>query len=575
MNKIFTKIFLGYLITIVVLSILILSFSFSTIREYYLISIKSELGILTNTIKLQSLPYLENTDNKHLDSLIKVIGNENHVRITIIDPKGKVLADSKADPASMDNHITRPEIIDAKFKSSGESIRKSITTNDEMIYVAKTIVKNNNIIGYARLSFFLKDINILIEVLTDKIRNITFLFVLISLIAAYFVTKNITKPLKKLTEASKKVAEGDFNIKVETKSNDESGKLADAFNNMTTHINYLFKQISNQNEELERIIDSLQLGFVVFDINGKILLTNAAFKSIINSNEINGKNIIEVIHIHTFQKYVANLQKIREYQTIELQLANNTYFCTGNYLKSKSEIIIALYDITEMKRIELIKKDFVVNVSHELRTPLTAIKGFIETLEDDETEKDKLHYLEIIHNHTNRLINIVNDLLSLSNLENFNTKLDTSEFDLNNFLLRIFQIFEQKLKSKNLTLELESPSDLPKITADEFKLEQVFINLIDNSIKYTDNGGIKIKIESKQKSFNIEFVDTGIGIPKESIERIFERFYTVDKSRTRKMGGTGLGLSIVKHIIMLHDGNIKVESTPGIGTTFLINLPMR
>ena len=260
-------------------------------------------------------------------------------------------------------------------------------------------------------------------------------------------------------------------------------------------------------------------------------------------------------------------------KVIILELNNRIFLCSATSLKSKEEIVLVFHDITEIKEIEKMKRDFVANVSHELRTPLTAIKGFVETLLDEEKDLNKKHYLKIIQRHTDRLINIVKDLLLLSQLEERRSKLEIEDVNLKRLLEDISKMFIEKIKQKKLKLKIEIQKDLPLVKADPFKLEQMFINLIDNAIKYTDKGEIKISIEQIDNLIKIVVADTGIGISEKHLSRIFERFYVVDKSRSRRYGGTGLGLSIVKHVVLLHNGKIEVKSKKNKGTKFTIYLP--
>jgi two-component system phosphate regulon sensor histidine kinase PhoR len=235
--------------------------------------------------------------------------------------------------------------------------------------------------------------------------------------------------------------------------------------------------------------------------------------------------------------------------------------------------VAVFHNITASKRVEKIKKDFVMNVSHELRTPLTAVKGFVETL-DEQIDIHNRHYLEIIKRHTDRLIHIVEDLLTLSELEEKGVEAPLENIDLSVVLENVFPLFEQQVKEKGLRLSREIASDLPPLKGDPFKLEQMFINLIDNAVKYTEKGTIVVSLRHKENRIIIQVQDTGHGIPKEDLPRLFERFYVVDKSRSRRLGGTGLGLSIVKHVVLLHNGTIDVESKVGVGTTFSISFPI-
>jgi two-component system phosphate regulon sensor histidine kinase PhoR len=257
----------------------------------------------------------------------------------------------------------------------------------------------------------------------------------------------------------------------------------------------------------------------------------------------------------------------------EIELLGHHYHCNAAYLPTMDEIVIVMHDITGMKNLQRIKRDFVSNVSHEMRTPLTAIKGYAETIEG--LSDDNEEYLNIIKRHTDRLINIVQDLMILSEMEEIGMKLDMDTIDINATLSNIMKIFKQRIGNKGLAFQFNLDNAIPPIRGDQLKLEQAFINLIDNAVKYTEEGGITISSRIIEGFVVIEIEDTGIGIPEKHMPRIFERFYTVDKSHSRKLGGTGLGLSIVKHIVLLHNGAIDVESQPERGTKFRIDLPLR
>ncbi|MDQ1265307.1 MAG: two-component system, OmpR family, phosphate regulon sensor histidine kinase PhoR [Bacteroidota bacterium] len=583
MRSIFWKIFGSFLLTIFILSSLILAYSFNTIRSYYYDFSVEDLKNMNFIVRERIYPFFDKGDFQGLDSLIKYLGNNINKRITIIDASGIVLADSRKDPAKLENHLFRPEIQEALKMDMGHSRRFSATIREEMLYVAIPIKMNNKVIGISRVSIFLRDIDALINALSVKILGISILVVVLSLIAALAFLRSITKPLKKLVSASRKVAEGDFLVKVELKNKDEIGNLAESFNYMINEIRNLFAQISSQKEELNSIIAAIREGFVVIDTSGNILLANDKFKEIAESPDVVGSYYWDVLSEDEFESLFNKIREKRGSFSEEIQLKDTFLLCSGGYLESKKEIIIILHDITHLKKLDVIKKNIVSNVSHELRTPLTAIIGFIETLED-EIDDDHRYYLSIIKRHTNRLINIVQDLNLLSELEEKNTKLIFSRINLRDVCDTILKIYENKIHDKNLRLAFTIEDHFPEFEADLFKLEQMLINLIDNAIKYTapDNGDskatetgfIRINIFRSANFAVIEVSDNGIGIPKEDIERIFERFYTVDKSRSRKLGGSGLGLSIVKHIVKLHNGEITVESSPNQGTTFTVKLPI-
>jgi len=343
---------------------------------------------------------------------------------------------------------------------------------------------------------------------------------------------------------------------------------------MTGEISSVFAELSRKKEELNSIISSIQSGLLVLDKEGRVLLCNESFKNIINNKLSENKFYWEIIREPAFNEFIKRVREEKKNITNEVELNNNVFLCSATELVSGNELAVVFHDITEIKNIETMKKNFITNVSHELKTPLASIKGFIETLEEDIGDAKNKHYIDVIKRNIDRLIGIVQDLLTLSKLEEKELKPELQRVNLKTVLEDILKVFEQILKEKNLKLILDLGQGLPDITADSFKIEQLFVNLIDNAIKYTEKGEIKISIKQAGSIIKIEVEDTGIGIPKEHLPRIFERFYVIDKSRSKKYGGTGLGLSIVKHIVLLHNGKIAVESNINQGTKFTINLPI-
>jgi len=573
MKKIFTKIFFGYIALVVLLSFLILLFTFDIIRDNYQENLKNNLLNVNFSIDYNILPLLRDGNVKALDSIVKILGEHINSRITIIYPDGLVVADSKADPAKMENHSDRPEIQKAISEGQGSSIRHSYTVDKDMLYLAIPVRDNGRLLAVSRLSIYMKDFDLLLFKLEANITKIVLVILFFALFLAIIFSRTITKPIKILTEISKEVAKGNFNVKANLKNNDEIKFLADSFNNMIEKIKELFRQTELQKEELNSIISSLQEPLVVIDNDGKILLSNKSFDSALNATNPEGKFYWEILRDPQVSKLVKKIVEKKGNISTELQLRDNWYICSINHIPVKNEIVVVLHDINEIKKLENVKKDFLVNVSHELRTPLTVIKGYVETLEEDIDDEHK-KYFEIIKNHTNRLISIVKDLMEISRLEDKSFPVRMSYVNLMDLFSKLSLTFDQKLKVKNLYLKINSFGSLPEFFADEFKIEQMFINLIDNAIRYTDTGGISIDYSFDTGYFKFVVSDSGIGIPEKDKDRIFERFYTVDKSRARETAGTGLGLAIVKHIVLLHKGRISVESSPGKGSRFIIFLPI-
>ena len=573
-KTIFVKIFGGYLLVIIVTLALTFPLSFRAIRHHHINTLTGDLKNLCLTLKLNISPLLENNRIDELDTLIKKLGRQIETRITVVNLDGIVLADSEKDQAIMENHKNRLEIMQAIRDGIGTSLRYSTTMKEEMLYVAVPIEINGKVFGILRASLFLNEINTLLNNLQMTIIKIAVIIVVVLLLGAFLFSRNLSRPLKELGDASRKVAQGDFNAKVYLKNRDEIKELADSFNYMTDQMKNLFTQLSYQKEELDSIISSIKEGLCVLDKEGKITIYNESFRKIVKNDSVKGKFYWEVLRKIKFDELIKKVRGERSSIVEEIELNNKTYLCSATFCTNKEEIVATLHDITKIKDLEKTKKDFVSNVSHELRTPLTAIKGFVETLEETTNDDENKHYLNIIKRHTDRVINIVEDLLLLSELEEESSSLEFEDVNLEGLIENILKIFDQRLREKNLVLKFKSDKDLPLIKADPFKLEQVFINLIDNAVKYTESGEIIISLSQKDEKVVTEIQDTGICIPREHLSRIFERFYVVDKSRSRKLGGTGLGLSIVKHIVLLHNGKIDVENIPGTGTKFIVTLPV-
>jgi two-component system phosphate regulon sensor histidine kinase PhoR len=311
---------------------------------------------------------------------------------------------------------------------------------------------------------------------------------------------------------------------------------------------------------------------IVIDKNGKIAQRNKSFEEIVRGDLVDEKSYWEVLREPKFAELIRKTTDRKRNVVEEIPLGQRIFLCSATFLEAREQVVVIFHDITEMKDLEKMKRDFVTNVSHELRTPLTAIKGFAETLE--EVGESNQHYVDIIKSHTDRLINIVNDLLLLSELEERGAELEIEAVNVRGVVEDVLKIFDRRLREKNLNLTLRADEDLVPVGADPFRLQQVFLNLIDNAIKYTEKGEITIWLKQKGGMLVIEIQDTGSGIPEDHLPRVFERFYVVDKARSKRLGGTGLGLSIVRHIVLLHSGKIDVESSPGVGTRFTITLPV-
>ncbi len=573
MNKsIFSKIFTGYIIISILLVVLAILFALNPIHDFYIKTLETQLVKTARSLVPSVKSYLAADDNSILDQFIKQIGTELETRVTIITLDGLVLADSEEDPEKMENHAGRPEIQDAIRSSSGISTRFSETVEKDMLYQANTFETDEGRKYVIRTSLFINDMLEFADELEVQIIQALVIILIVIIVISMAISKNISRPVKSLASAFEKVADGDLSVRMHLNSKDEIRQLADNFNSMTTRIQELFTKLSDRKEELDHVILSINESLVLIEGSGLIILGNDKFKELCGTDEITKRQYWEVIPDSGFNELITRVRKEKQNIVEEVIVSDRNLLCSASYLSGNDEIVVISYDISELKKFEVLKKDLVVNVSHELRTPLTAIKGYVETLEED-IEGENKKYLEIISKHTDRLILTVQELMTLAEIEHDLDNVKKEEIDFKSMINRIATIFDQKILSKGLKLEQSYDGADISLLGDQFKLEQLFINLIDNAIKYTDEGTVEIAVYRVDKGVSVIIRDTGIGIDKKALERIFDRFYVVNKARSREMGGTGLGLSIVKHIVKLHNGNIDVISEPGKGTEFQIFLP--
>jgi two-component system, OmpR family, phosphate regulon sensor histidine kinase PhoR len=334
----------------------------------------------------------------------------------------------------------------------------------------------------------------------------------------------------------------------------------------------LSKAIEEIKKKTEGIMDSFSSPVLIIDKAGLISFANKETKKLLGTQNIEGNNYIKFFREAEFIDAIKGVHKDRLIVEKEIFLNSQTFLSSFSPSGSSGDIFVSLRDITGEKELERIKRELVTNMSHELKTPLTAIKGYVETLYEEMPDGQKT-YIDIIRKHTDRLINIVNDILSLSELEEAKN-IEFERIDIKEVLTDVLKMFDGKIRSKNLTVRTDIDEENRHIAGDRFKLEQLFINLIDNAVRYTDKGSISIRSFRNGDLLATSIKDTGIGIPGKSLPRLFERFYVVDRSRSRETGGTGLGLSIVKHIAMLHKGTIDIKSSSGSGTEVIISLPL-
>jgi len=581
------KLTLSYIFVVLVSFGFIAFYLSKNLEEGSLHDIKSFLINQSRLIEGQiSVDGFKKKDQVYLEGFVRSAAEKTGLRLTIIDSEGKVLADSeknREETLLMDNHAQRPEIKKAFSGEIGEYTRYSPTLKIDMLYVAVPLSRGSEISGAIRVAMPLENVRRTLFAIRKTV-FIGLLFGLgLALVLGSILSASILKPVHKIIAASKRFAKSDFSRKVFHTSQDEIGELAATLNKMAGEIEEKIAQVSTQNQHLVTILSSMVEGVIVIHKSGKIAAINSAAEKLFNvpKNEAEGKLFLEAIRnndvMEVFNKAMQTGGIVSEELSLVwpvhkiLRVNASAIFENGQ----ASGCLLVMHDISEIRRLETVRSDFVANVSHELKTPLTAIKGSVETLlggalEDKENSR---HFLEIVLEHTERLNNLINDLLELSHIESKETKLELSEIDLKSLSSKIISGFRNQAGKMRIEISNDLSEGL-SVRADKDKIERVFINLIDNAIKFNKKNGIlRLYAEITDKEIRVTVEDSGIGIPEKDIPRIFERFYRVDKARSRELGGTGLGLSIVKHIVELHGGSVGVESTEGLGSKFWFTLP--
>ncbi len=541
--------------------------------------IKENLHKQTSLVKsLLDENIIKNTSQKDFDKFADDIGENLKLRVTIIDINGKVLGDSDLSTMEIlkvENHLHRPEIEQVMASGTGESTRFSATVNKDMLYIA--LLSNKNIV--VRLSVPLSEIESLSSEL-KKILVVSFVIAFIfGIFISYMLSNFLIKPIKDVSAVAKLIANGDFSKKILIKTNDEIEELAKAFNYMSEQIKLRIDEAISSTTKLEAVLLSMSEGVMAVDITGKIILINQALKNFLQINEeIKGKRPIEAIRRMEIQNIVDEvLNSSRSIKSQEITIFSPDekilllYAAPIIYEKNLNGVVLIFHDITNLRHLENIRKDFAANVSHELRTPITNIKGYSETLLDGalEDKENAKEFLKIIHSNSERLAQLIDDILSLSAIESGKMKINFQSCNIKLIISKAISMMDKNAKEKSIEIKTNIEANVSNILADENLIAQIMINLIDNAIKYNNIGGkITISAYDEDKFVRINVFDTGIGIPDEDIPRIFERFYRVDKARSKESDGTGLGLAIVKHLIILHGGEITVKSIKEEGSTF-------
>lgn len=573
------KLIMSYLTVLTIGVIITGLFSIKFERDFYVKNLEDKMVTSARFISQLFMQSYEHDENiKNYDEQVKSYARIVNARVTIIRTNGIVLGESDRDSSTMENHGQREEVKAAIRGSTGKSLRYSTTEGIDMMYIA--VPASPEVI--VRLAMPLTRI----KYINRNFGGFAIFAILAGLlgasIIAYSFTGKITKPIKQITEISSQFAHGSYDKRINLRSDDEIGQLAETFNNMAQKLEVTISDLSDKNNKLEAILKSIQSGVIAVDNIGRIMLVNPSAVSMFGFNQnVVGKHILEVIRNVDLEDIIYRHQETNEeiklnYPEKRILRVKAAPIKDAEGRNKNMGVVVVMQDITELKQLEQVRSEFVANVSHELKTPLTSIKGFAETLKsgaaEDRNTRDK--FLDIINIEADRLTRLINDILTISELENKRQNVAFESVNVNNALGEIEDMMMGLAKLKNIALTFEKQERIHNIKGNYDKFKQLLINLIDNAIKYTHDGGsVSVSTYEEDGNVVVKVSDTGIGISKEHMQRLFERFYRVDKGRSRALGGTGLGLAIVKHIVVSMNGDIKVESEPGKGTTFIVYIP--
>lgn len=551
------------------------------VRDSQIDHLRSHLGKEAQLVADASLPgFLDPGRYDSLEAIAENTGEQIEARVTIIALDGTVLGDSNEDPLNMENHATRPEVMEALASGIGESTRYSTTIGKTMMYVAVPVASQGEVLGIARVALPLTAVESSMNSAVQTIVWAMLVATLLVILAAALIARMITRPVRQVTRAAQRIASGQFDQQIHAQTNDELGQLGHAFNEMSVSLKETMATISGEKSRLATVLSNMTDGVIMTDPQGDVVLANPAAERLFGFTEAKatGQPLIEVIPDHEIDELLKKCLKMAREQAAQLDTV------TGRFLRviavplvaSKFAGVLLLFqDLTEMRSLQTMRREFVGNISHEIRTPLAAIKAIVETLQDGalddrETARD---FLDKVNAEVDRMTQMVTELIELSRIETGRVTLKLEPVNVNSLIEEGIARLSPQAERQQIALVAELSGGLPPLRVDRDRIQQTITNIVHNGIKFNRPGGrITVSTRSNMDSVIVSVSDTGIGISREDLPHIFERFYKADKSRSS--GGTGLGLAIAKHIVEAHGGRIWVESVEGRGSTFYFTLPL-
>jgi two-component system phosphate regulon sensor histidine kinase PhoR len=572
---VFRRILLIYAILIFVVVVLAEFFITTAVRSSHEQSLAVSLEKQINLVA-DSIPF----DRGHLDPLVRSLKEKNGARITLISPDGLVLGDSDQDSSLMDNHLDRPEIQQAAVGAYGMTVRMSDTLKYDSVYVAKRIERNGEVVGFIRMALPLREADRAVQSLRFQLFTLIGMALLVTSLYSISQARRLKQLIGQLREYSAALAGGAFGRKLflDAKTGIEFTELADNLNTMSEKLLQAIMQHEEEKERLRVILNSNPDPLLIIDVHGTICMASVSAQDFFGEPLVS-RPYIEIVRNRELIDLIDRVRVSRVSEETEFRTSQPsdlflkvrvTPLC---YKKDElSGFVVVFHDMTKIRKLERMRTDFVANVSHELKTPLTAIRGFSETLLDgaiDEPEHAR-KFLLTIKNHAERLDSIVSDLMTISRIELGDIKVEKTPVSAAEVIDAAIMVLRDKAQRKGLLLISDVAEADTIVMADKNRLIQILLNLIDNAVKFTDAGSVTVSFHIENETAVFSVKDTGIGIPKEHLDRIGERFYRVDAARSRELGGTGLGLAIVKHLVRAHGWHLSIQSEPQRGTTISV-----
>ncbi|MBN1909957.1 MAG: HAMP domain-containing protein [Pirellulales bacterium] len=592
-RRLLWQLFPVYLLTMLLTLLAAGWYGSRTLKEFYYEKTGGNLMSRARLLEEEITRQLAKGEDYHrIDDLCERLGGPASTRLTVILPNGRVVGDSEKPADEMENHADRPEIIAALAGTPHPSVRPSDTLGIDMMYVAIPLERDGRVLGVLRTSVPVMSIEGSLRAVRWQVAGGVLVVAILAAVASWFLARRITQPLEQLKRGAEQFARGDFSHRLPTGDSVEVAALSETMNQMAAELDARLRTVIRQRNEVEAVLSSMVEGVVAVDQRHRVITLNQAGARLLTANfeTARGRSLEEVVRNPRLLALVESVFSEKEAVEDEIVLydPDERYLhAQGTVLRDMEPpgarpgeigVLVVLHDVTQLRRLERVRRDFVANVSHELRTPITSIKGFVETLLDGALQQpdDAVRFLSIVAIQTDRLNAIIEDLLTLSRLEQDpqRTDLTLEPGRIREILESAVAVCEPAVTEKDLTIDLTCDPGL-QANVNAALLEQAVVNLVGNAVKYSDQGQT-IHVEAEQVPSGeivLRVRDHGCGIAREHLPRLFERFYRVDKARSRKLGGTGLGLAIVKHIMQLHGGRATVQSEPGEGSIFSLHLP--